>query len=98
MVKRKKARQANAVKQTSYRKRNYEGLIPLDPEWHTVVRPEIRESSINSVENNPAIKRALGNMVYGFIRDCEKLEIPENVWKPVHEDIKELLTPFLAHL
>jgi hypothetical protein len=97
MAKTKKTRQANAVKQTSYRKRDKESLVPLVPEWVSIVPPEIRFSSIDSVKKNPAIKKALGNMVYGFIRDCEKQEIHEDIWKPVHEDIQALLAPFLCY-
>jgi hypothetical protein len=98
MAKRKKAQRANTGFQTSYRKKSQPELVPWEPEWITIWRPHIRESSMNSVENNPDVKKAFGNMIYGFIRDCEKLGIPEKVWKPVHEDIKELLRPFMARL
>jgi len=99
--KRKKSKHDDVGKQQSYRKKKSEKEEwdePYDPIWVRTTGEIIRESSLESVENNPGIRKALENMVQVFITECENHNIPEMVWKPIRQDITNLLTPFLNRL
>jgi hypothetical protein len=68
----------------------------LDTGWVRAAAPVIRKSSLDSAKNNQAIREVLENIGGGFIMDCKKLNIPKEVWEPVHRDIQILLKPLLG--
>jgi len=104
LEKEEKARQANAEKQKRYREsmkaQGYRARLvwekPLDKGWARAAAPVIRESSLSITGNNSAIKDILENLSGAFIVNCEKRNIPKEVWGPVYRDIQVLLKPLFG--
>ena len=94
-VKDEKARKANAEKQKRYRKsmkaQGYHTRLiwekPLESGWVRAAAPVIRESSLNIIRDNPAVKEVLEDLIVTFAVDCERNKIPKEVWDPVYRDI-----------
>jgi hypothetical protein len=97
--KEKKARKANAQKQKRYREsmkaQGYHTRLvwekPLESGWVRAAAPVIRECSLNTVRDNPAVREVLENLSFTFISDCKKKEIPKEAWEPVYRNIQALL-------
>jgi hypothetical protein len=97
----KAARQANAEKQKRYRQsmkaQGYTTKLiwekPLETGRVRTAVPIIHESSVNIAFKNQDFREILETMVGSFIRGCERKDIPEKTWRPVYEDIMNLIKP-----
>ena len=104
--KEQKARKANAQKQKRYRAsmkaQGYRTRLiwekPLKSGWVRAAAPVIRERSLNTVRDNPAVREVLENLSFTFISDCKKKDIPQEAWEPIYRDIQVLLKPLLGEM
>jgi hypothetical protein len=96
------ARHANAEKQKRYRQsmkaQGYKAKLiwekPLETGWVRTEVPVIHESSVNIAIKNQDMREILEYMTWSFISNCEKKGIQRKIWRPVYEDIMNLIKPF----
>jgi hypothetical protein len=97
----KAARHANAEKQKRYRQsmkaQGYKAKLiwekPLETGWVRTAVPVIHESSVNIAFKDQGMREILEYMIGSFISNCERKGIQRKIWRPIYEDIMNLLKP-----